>query len=72
MPIDHVTLRFVVPHGTYRAGDQITYPRGPARSLIAWGVCELVNEPQQPLIEMATVEQRNVETADAPRRRKRR
>jgi hypothetical protein len=37
--------------------------------LLATGGVELVSEPQQTLLEDAMVEHRNVETADAPRRR---
>lgn len=68
LPDDHVRLRFLRPHGAYRNGDIITYPRGPAKSLVAAGACELVNEEPQ-LLEVAMVENRAVETADAPRRR---
>ena len=68
MPIDHVKLRFLRPSGTYRVGDVITYPRGPAKSLLLAGTVELVRE-NQPLLEVGMVENRNVETADAPRRR---
>lgn len=69
MPADYVKLRFLRPWGTYRKGDVIDYPRGPAKSLIATGSVELLAEPQQPLLEAAMVERRDVETADAPRRR---
>jgi hypothetical protein len=68
MPDDQVTLRFLRPHGVYRKGDTITYPRGPAKSLLFAGVCEIVPEERQ-LLEVAMVERRDVETADAPRRR---
>lgn len=71
MPIDHVKLRFIRPHGAYRKGDVIDYPRGPAKSLLLAGICEPLVE-EQPLLEAAVVEHRNVETADArPRRKKR-
>jgi hypothetical protein len=46
----------------------IEYPSGPAKSLLLTGGVELVRD-QQPLLEVAAVEHRNVETADAPRRR---
>lgn len=65
---DHVRLRFLRPHGTYRKGDVIEYPRGPAKSLVAAGAVEIVRDEPQ-LLEVAMVEQRAVETADAPRRR---
>lgn len=71
MPADYVKLRFLRPHSAYRKGDVIDYPRGPAKSLVIGGYCELV-EREQPLLEAAVVEHRNVETADArPRRKKR-
>lgn len=71
MPIDHVKLRFIRPHGAYRKGDIIDYPRGPAKSLLLAGICEPLVE-EQPLLEVSVVEHRNVETADArPRRKKR-
>ena len=54
----------------YSKGAVIEYPAGPAKSLLATGGVELVQEPQQPLLEVAMVESRgNAETADAPRRR---
>lgn len=65
---DHVQLRFVRPHGAYRKGDIIEYPRGPAKTLVAAGACEIVHEDRQ-LLEVAMVERRDAETADAPRRR---
>lgn len=65
---DHVQLRFLRPHGAYRKGDIIEYPRGPAKSLVIAGAVEIVPDDPQ-LLEVAMVESRNVETADAPRRR---
>ena len=65
---DHVRLRFVRPHGTYRKGDVIEYPKGPAKLLVASGAVEYVRDEPQ-LLEVAVAEHRNVETADAPRRR---
>jgi len=65
---DHVLLRFTRSMQGYSKGAVIEYPRGPAKMLLATGGVELVSEPQQPLLEEA-VEHRNVETADAPRRR---
>ena len=65
---DHVRLRFLRPHGAYRKGDIIAYPRGPAKSLVIAGACELVRDEPQ-LLEVAVAERRNVETADAPVRR---
>lgn len=70
MQIDHMKLRFVRPHGAYRKGDVIEYPRGPAKSLLLAGICEPLVE-EQPLLEAAVVEHRNVETADAKMRRRR-
>ena len=67
---DYVKLRFLRPYQAYRRGDVITLPAGPARSWIAAGVAELVTETQQEL-EVAAVERRDVETATAmPRRRR--
>ena len=67
---DHVLLRFTRSMQGYSKGSVIEYPRGPAKSLLATGGVELVQEREQPLLEVAMVEQRgNVETADAPRRR---
>lgn len=68
MPADHVKLRFLRPTGVYRVGDVIDYPRGPAKSLVAAGTVEIVRDDQQ-LLEVAMVERRDVQTADAPRRR---
>jgi len=65
---DHVRLRFLRPHAAYRKGDIIEYPRGPAKSLVIAGACEIVVEERQ-LLEVAMVERRDVETADAQRRR---
>lgn len=69
MPADYVKLRFIRPSGVYRVGDEIDYPRGPAKSLVAAGTVEIVRDDQQ-LLEVAMVERRAVETADAPRRRR--
>ena len=68
MLADHVRLRFLRPHGAYRKGDIIEYPRGPAKSLVLAGAVEIVPEDRQ-LLEVAMVERREAETADAPRRR---
>ena len=53
----------------YSRGAVIEYPSGPAKSLLATGGVELVEDRDQPLLEVAMVERRNFETADAPRRR---
>jgi hypothetical protein len=45
--------------------------RGPAKSLVLHGYA-VQHVEEQPLLEVATAERRDVETADAPRRRKRR
>ncbi len=66
---DHVLLRFTRSMKGYSKGAVIEYPSGPAKMLLATGGVELVSEPQQTLLEDAMVEHRNVETADAPRRR---
>lgn len=67
---DYVKLRFLRPHQAYRRGDVITYPAGPAKTWLSAGLVELVTESQQEL-EVAAVERRDVETATAhPRRRK--
>jgi len=71
VPTDYVRLRFLKPHAVYRKGDIIQYPQGPAKSLLIAGICELVRN-EQPLLETAMVESRATETADAPRRRKKR
>jgi len=71
MPSDRISVLFVRPFQAYRRGDVIEMDRGPARSWMAAGiVVPVVN--QEALLEVAAVEHRNVETADAPRRRKRR
>lgn len=67
---DHVLLRFTRSMGGYNKGAIIEYPSGPAKTLLATGSVELVQEREQPLLETAMVEQRSsVETTDAPRRR---
>ena len=68
MPLDHVKLRFVRSVRGYRKGDIIEYPRGPAKSLLATGDVELVQEEPQ-LLEVAMVERPEVRTADDQRRR---
>jgi hypothetical protein len=45
--------------------------RGPAKSLVLHGYA-VEHVEELPLLEVATAEHRDVETADAPRRRKRR
>lgn len=66
---DHIRLRFITSAMGYRKGDEIDYPRGPAKALIARGLVEPVQDTQ-PLLEVAMVERRDAETADAPRRRR--
>lgn len=68
MTADWVRVRFLRPFGAYRRGDVISYPIGPARSWLAIGLVERVEEEQQ-LLEQATAQRRGVETADARRRR---
>ncbi len=65
---DHVLLRFTRSMNGYSKGAVIEYPSGPAKSLLLTGGVELVRD-DQPLLEVGMVENRNVETADAPRRR---
>jgi len=70
MKTDQMQIRFIRPYQAYRRNDVIVMDRGPAKSLVLHGYAtEHVEE--QPL-EVAAVERRDVETADAPRRRKRR
>lgn len=71
MSADRIKVRFVRPFRAYKRGDVIEMDRGPARSWIASEIVSPVDESQQ-LLEVAVAEHRNVETADAPRRRKRR
>jgi hypothetical protein len=71
MRSDQTQIRFIRPYQAYRRGDVITMDKGPARSLVMHGYA-LEHVEEQQLLEVATVERRDVETADAPRRRKRR
>lgn len=71
MNADRIKVRFVRPFRAYKRGDVIEMDRGPARGWIASEIVAPVVEAQQ-LLEVAVAEHRNVETADAPRRRKRR
>ena len=71
MKPDQTRIRFTRPYQAYRRNDVIVMDRGPAKSLVAYGYAAYVVE-DQPLLEVAAVEQRDVQTADAPRRRKRR
>jgi hypothetical protein len=64
-------IRFIRPYQAYRRGDTITMDRGPAKSLVLHGYAMEHVEEQQ-LLEVATVERRDIQTADEPRRRKRR
>lgn len=66
---DHVRLRFLKSAMGYSKGQVIQYPRGPAKALIVRELVEIV-EDDQPLLEVAMVEHRDVQTADAPRRRR--
>jgi len=67
---DQARIRFVRPYQAYRRGDVIVMDKGPAKSLVLHGYAVQYVE-DQPLLEVATVDRRDVETADAPRRRKR-
>lgn len=71
MRADQMQIRFIRPYQAYRRGDVITMDRGPAKSLVLHGYA-LEHVEEQQLLEVATAERRDVETADAPRRRKRR
>jgi hypothetical protein len=71
MKTDQLKIRFVRPYQAYRRNDVLVMDRGPAKSLILHGYATEHVEDQQ-LLEVAAVERRDVETADAPRRRKRR
>jgi hypothetical protein len=64
-------IRFIRPYQAYRRGDTITMDRGPAKSLVLHGYA-MEHVKEQQLLEVATVERRDIETADEPRRRKRR
>lgn len=66
---DHVRLRFVKSAMGYSKGQIIEYPRGPAKALVLRGLVELVQD-EQPMLEVAMVEHRDAQTADAPRRRR--
>jgi hypothetical protein len=68
---DQSRIRFVRPYQAYRRGDVIVMDKGPAKSLVLHGYA-VQHVEELPLLEVATVEHRDVETADAPRRRKRR
>jgi len=65
---DQARIRFVRPYQAYRRGDVIVMDRGPAKSLILHGYA-INHVEEQPLLEVAMVEHRDVETADAPRKR---
>lgn len=71
MRSDQMQIRFVRPYQAYRRGDVITMDKGPAKSLVLHGYA-MENVEEQQMLEVAAVERRDVETADAPRRRKRR
>jgi hypothetical protein len=66
---DRIKVAFLRPFRAYRRGDVIEMDRGPAKSWVIAGIVAPV-EHEQRLIEEATVA-RQVETADAPRRRRR-
>ena len=66
---DRIKVQFLRPFRAYRRGDVIEMDRGPAKSWVLAGVVAPVGQEQR-LIEEATGEGR-AETADAPRRRRR-
>jgi hypothetical protein len=68
---DQARIRFVRPYQAYRRGDVIVMDKGPAKSLVLHGYA-VEHVEEQPLLEVAAVDRRDVETAVAPRRRKRR
>jgi len=67
---DRVKVQFLRPFRVYRKGDVIDMDQGPAKSWMVAGIVTPVLEEQR-VIEEAVVERR-AETADVPRRRKRR
>jgi len=67
---DRIKVQFARPFRVYRKGDVIEMDRGPAKSWMIAGIVTPVLEEQR-LIEEAVLEHR-AETADVPRRRKRR
>ena len=66
---DRMKVQFLRPFRAYRKGDVIEMDRGPAKSWVQAGVVAPF-EQEQRVIEEAMVERR-AETADAPRRRRR-
>lgn len=67
---DRMRVQFTRPYRVYRKGEVIEMDRGPAKSLVLAGIVAPAQEEQR-IIEDAMVERR-AETADAPRRRRRR
>ena len=65
---DRIKVRFLRPFRVYKRGDVVEMDRGPARGWIASEIVAPVDDEQQ-LLEVAMVEHRGVETADAPKRR---
>lgn len=66
---DRIKVQFLRAFRVYRKGDVIEMDRGPAKSWMLAGVVAPL-EQEQRVIEEAIVERR-AETADAPRRRRR-
>jgi len=66
---DRIKVQFLRPFRAYRKGDVIEMDRGPAKSWVLAGVV-VPFEQEQRVIEDAMVERR-AETADEPRRRRR-
>jgi hypothetical protein len=57
-------LRFVRPYQAYRKGQEITLPKGVARSMILSGIATEVHE--QPMLEFAVAPEPVAEQAIAP------
>ena len=69
---DRVSVRFLRPFRAYRRNDVIPdMPVGQARSWEKVGLVQIVNESQQPLLEVARAEPSEIRTADATPRRRR-
>lgn len=69
---DRVSVRFLRPFRAYRRNDVIpNMDIGQARSWQKAGLVQIVTESQQPLLEVAMAEPREIRTADATPRRRR-
>lgn len=61
-------IRFVKPHGVYRRGSTIDLDDGPANELLRRGIA--VIEPQQELLETASVDVQSRKADLTPRRKR--